>query len=159
DVEVQMTKRALMQDVGEQLKGRVQFESDVLPYLEWERLGAGGATLVPTRGLVDRVRTVKGEDEIAKIARAARVGDRAFEALTAETWVGRSEKQVAWRLRELVHAHGADEQSFDSIIASGPNGAHPHGHPTDRIIDTRTLVTVDWGVRLDGYVSDCTRTV
>src|SRR3954447_26108875 len=46
DVEVQMTKRALMRDVGEQLTGRVQFEADVLPYLEWERLGAGGAKLV-----------------------------------------------------------------------------------------------------------------
>jgi len=159
DVDVQLTKRTLMADLGERLKGRVQFEADVLPYLEWERLSAGRAKLVPTHGLVDGVRAVKEDEEIAKIRKAARIADRGFEALTAETFVGRSEKEIAWRLRELLHAHGADELSFDSIVASGPNGALPHAHPTERIVERGTLVTVDWGVRVDGYCSDCTRTV
>jgi Xaa-Pro aminopeptidase len=159
DVDVQMTKRAMMADVGERLKGRVQFEADVLPYVEWERLNAGDAELVATRGLVDGIRAVKDDEEIAKLAKAARIADRGFEALTAETFVGRSEREIAWRLRELLHAHGADELSFDSIVASGPNGALPHAHPTDRIVDRGTLVTIDWGVRVDGYCSDCTRTV
>jgi Xaa-Pro aminopeptidase len=159
-VDVQITKRALIADVGARLKGRrLQFEADVLPYRQWERLAAGGAKLVPTHGLVDEIRAVKDEQEIAKIRRACRIADRAFEALTAETFVGRTEKEVAWRLRELMHAHGADEQSFDTIVASGPRGAMPHAHPTDSIIETRTLVTVDFGVRVDGYCSDCTRTV
>ena len=158
-VEVELAKRSLMLDVGGRLTGRVQFEADVLPYLEWERLAAGKAELVPTHGLVDALRAVKDEEEIAKLRHAARIADRAFEALTAETWVGRSERELAWRLRELVHAHGADGAAFDSIVASGPNGAHPHIRPTDRIVDTRTLVTVDWGVRAEGYCSDCTRTV
>jgi Xaa-Pro aminopeptidase len=159
DVELVMTKRSLVADVGARLTGRIQFEADVLPYLEWERLGAGGAELVPTSGVVDEVRAVKEEEEVAALRRAARVADRAFEALTAETIVGRSEREIAWRLRELVHAHGADEQSFDSIVASGPNGALPHAHPTNQIVEPRWLVTVDWGVRVDGYCSDCTRTV
>ena len=158
DVEVVMTKRAMMRDIGERLKGKVQFEADVLPYLEWQRLSEGGAGLVPTRGLVDGVRAVKDDEEIAKLRRAARIADRALEALTAETWVGRTEKEIAWRLRELLHAHGADEQAFDAIVASGPNGALPHAHPTDRIVDRGTLVTIDWGARVDGYYSDCTRT-
>jgi Xaa-Pro aminopeptidase len=159
DVEVVMTKRAMMTDVGSRLDGRVQFEADVLPYLEWERLSAGGAELVPAHGLVDGVRAIKDDEEIAKIAKAARIADRGFEALTAETFVGRSEREIAWRLRELLHAHGADELSFDTIVASGENGALPHAHPTDRIVERGTLVTVDWGVRVDGYYSDCTRTV
>jgi Xaa-Pro aminopeptidase len=159
DVEVQMTKRALMADVGGRLEGRVQFEADVLPYAEWERLSSGNAELVPTQGLVDSLRAVKDEEEIAKIGKAARIADRGFEALTAETFVGRSEREIAWRLRELVHAHGADELSFDSIVASGANGALPHAHPTDRIVERGTLVTIDWGVRVEGYCSDCTRTV
>jgi Xaa-Pro aminopeptidase len=157
-VEAEMTKRALMRDIAERLSGRVQFEADVLPYLEWERLSAGRAELVPTHGVVDGLRAVKEEEEVAKLARAARIADRGLEALTAETWVGRSEREVAWRLHELVHAHGAEELAFESIVASGPNGAHPHGRPTDTIIERGTLVTVDWGVRADGYVSDCTRT-
>jgi Xaa-Pro aminopeptidase len=159
DVEVQMTKRSMMTDLGGRLKGRVQFEADVLPYLEWERLSAGAAELVPTEGLVDGIRAIKDADEVAKIAKAARIADRGFEALTAETFAGRSEREIAWRLRELLHAHGADELSFETIVASGENGALPHAHPTDRIVERGTLVTVDWGVRVDGYCSDCTRTV
>jgi Xaa-Pro aminopeptidase len=158
DVEVTMTKRALLHDVGGRLKGRVQFEADVLPYAEWARLAAGSAELVPVAGIVDSLRAVKDSEEIGKLHRAAKIADRGLEALTAETWIGRSEKELAWRLRELLHAHGADELSFDSIVASGRNGAHPHANPTDRIVEKGTLVTVDWGARVDGYCSDCTRT-
>jgi Xaa-Pro aminopeptidase len=157
-VEVELAKRALVADLGGRLKGTVQFEADALPYAEWERLGSGKAKPVPTTGIVAAARAVKEPEEVAKLQRACRIADRGLEALTAETWIGRSEKELAWRLRELLHAHGADELSFDSIVASGPNGALPHAHPTDRIVDRGTLVTVDWGVRVDGYCSDCTRT-
>jgi Xaa-Pro aminopeptidase len=157
-VEAKLTRRALMIDVGEDLAGRVQFEADVLPYLEWQRLDAGPATLVPTSGIVEGLRAVKEADELAAIGRAARIADRALEALTAETWVGRSERELAWRLRELTHAHGADDLAFDSIVAAAENGARPHADPTDAIVERGTLVTVDWGVRAGGYCSDCTRT-
>lgn len=159
DVELVVTKRALLRDLDGRLPPRVQFEADVLPYVQWQALSDGAAELVPSEGIVAELRAIKDDEEIAKIKRAARIADRGFEALTAETWVGRREKEIAWRLRELLHAHGADELAFDSIVASGPNGALPHAHPTDRIVETRMLVTVDWGVRVDGYCSDCTRTV
>lgn len=157
-VEVVMTKRTMMSDLADRLSGKVQFEADVLPYLEWQRLAGGKVELVPTRGIVDAVRAIKDEDEVKKLRKAARIADRALEALTAETWVGRSEREIAWRLRELAHAHGAQEQSFDSIVASGPRGSQPHAHPTDALVERGTLVTVDWGVRVEGYNSDCTRT-
>jgi Xaa-Pro aminopeptidase len=158
DVEAELTNRGLLADLGPRLRGTVQFEADVLPYAQWENLSAGKAKLVPASGVVESLRAVKDADEIAKLGRAARIADRALEALTAETWVGRSERELAWRLQELAHAHGADELSFETIVASGPNGAMPHARPTDRIVDGNTLVTVDWGVRVDGYCSDCTRT-
>ncbi len=157
-VDVEIAKRILLADVGGRLKGRVQFEADVLPYAEWERLAAGQAKLVPSSGIVEALRAVKEPQEVAKLLRACKIADRGLEALTAETWIGRTEKEVAWRLQELIHAHGADALSFDSIVASGPNGALPHAHPSDRIIEKGTLVTVDWGARVDGYSSDCTRT-
>jgi len=157
-VEAQITKRAMMAEIGSKLKGRVQFEADVLPYLEWERLNAGGAKLVATHGVVDDVRAVKDEEEVAKLQRAASIADRGLEALTAETWVGRSEREIAWRLRELLHAHGADGLAFESVVAAGTNGALPHADPTDQIVGRGMLVTIDWGVRADGYCSDCTRT-
>ena len=158
-VRVEMVKRDLLVEIGAELtSGRVQFEADVLPYLEWQRLGAGGAELVPTTGVVDALRAVKSEEEVAKLRRAARIADRVLEALTAETWVGRTEKQIAWRIRELAHAHGADDLSFDPIVASGANGSLPHAEPSDQLVERNTLVTIDWGVRADGYCSDCTRT-
>jgi Xaa-Pro aminopeptidase len=157
-VEVQVVKRAMMADVGARLRGRVQFEADVLPCLEWERLSTGRATLIPTHGIVDDVRAVKDAEEVATLRRAARIADRALEALTAETWVGRTERELAWRLQELVHAHGGDGLAFESIVASGPRGAQPHTDPTDALVEKGTLVTIDWGARVDGYNSDCTRT-
>jgi Xaa-Pro aminopeptidase len=158
-VEVELTKRSILSALSDQLSGRVQFEADALPYAQWQVLDEGGAELVPARGLVEELRAVKDEEELRRIRRAAKIADRGLEALTAETWVGRTEKAIAWRLRELLHAHGADELSFETIVASGENGALPHAHPTDRIVERGTLVTVDWGVRIDGYCSDCTRTV
>jgi Xaa-Pro aminopeptidase len=157
-VEAALARRELTRDVAGQLTGRVQFEADVLPYLEWERLASVDAELVPTRGLVDELRAVKEDEELAAIRRAARIADRALEALTAETWVGRTERELAWRLRELTHAHGADDFAFDPIVASGANGANPHGRPSDQLVERKTLVTVDWGVKSGGYCSDCTRT-
>jgi Xaa-Pro aminopeptidase len=159
EVEVVLTKRSIIVDLASKLSGRVQFEADVLSHQHWEQLGAGRVTPVPSAGIVAGLRAVKDDEELAAIGRAARVADRAFEALTAETWIGRSEKEVAWRLRELLHAHGADDTSFDAIVASGPNGARPHARPGDTIVEPRSLVVVDWGAIVDGYCSDCTRTV
>src|SRR5581483_5048384 len=88
DVEVQMTKRAVMSDLGESLSSRVQFEANVLPYLEWQRLDASGAELVPTQGIGAELRPVKDEEEIAKLRKTARTAKSPLEAMTAETWVG-----------------------------------------------------------------------
>jgi Xaa-Pro aminopeptidase len=113
---------------------------------------------MPTSGIIEALRAVKDEDEIDLIRRAALAADRAFEALTAETWIGRSERELAWRLHQLLHAHGADKLAFETAIAAGPNGAKPHAKPGDDIVPENTLVVADWGAEIDGYCSDCTRT-
>jgi Xaa-Pro aminopeptidase len=158
-VKAQQTKRALLADLAERLEGRLAFEADALPYTQVETLRGGGLELVPSSGLVEALRAVKESDEIDAIGRAARAAERAFEALTAETWAGRSERELAWRLRQLLHAHGVDQPSFDPIIATGANGSRPHAVPGDAIVGEDTLVVVDFGARVDGYCSDCTRTL
>ncbi len=158
-VEAVMSRRSLVHDLSERLEGRVGFEADALPFSQHALLAAGGAELVPTTGIVEALRAVKDAAEIEKIRHAALVAERAFEALTAETWIGRSEKEIAWRLHQLLHAHGADELAFDMAIACGPNGARPHAAPTDALVEDGTLVVADWGARVDGYCSDCTRTL
>ena len=158
-VEAVLAKRSLMRDLAERLSGRLAFEADALPYAQYEALGSDGLELVPTHGVVEALRAVKDEGEIATIRRAASAADRAFEALTAEAWIGHSERELAWRLHQLIHAHGADTIAFDTIVAGGLNSSKPHARPSDRIIDERTLVTVDFGAKVDGYNSDCTRTL
>jgi Xaa-Pro aminopeptidase len=158
-VEAVLAKRSLMIDLSTRLRGKIGFEADILPWSQMQVLGGHGLDLVPMQGAVEALRAVKDEDEVQAIARAARAAERAFEALTAETWIGRSERELAWRLRTLMHAHGVDHLGFDTAVAAGTNGSKPHGEPEDMIVDTRMLVTVDWGARLEGYRSDCTRTV
>ncbi len=158
-VEAVQTKRSLLTDLAGRLRGRLAFEADVLPYSQAETLRAGGLELVPTSGIVEALRAVKDEDQIELIRRAALAADRAFEALTAETWIGRSERELAWRLRQLLHAHGVDRLAFEIAIAAGPNGAKPHADPGDDIVPENTLVVADWGAQVEGYCSDCTRTL
>jgi Xaa-Pro aminopeptidase len=158
-VEAQQTKRLLLADVAGRLDGRIAFEADALPYAQVETLRNGGLELVPTSGLVEALRAVKDAGEIDALRRAARAAERAFEALTAETWVGHTERELAWRLRQLLHAHGVDHPSFDPVIAAGANGSKPHAEPGEAIVGENTLVVVDFGALVDGYCSDCTRTL
>jgi Xaa-Pro aminopeptidase len=157
-VEYVETARSLIADIGAAVGGRAGFEATHLTYDRYETLRDAGVELVPRGGVVEALRALKDEAEIDAIRQAAAVGDRALEALAAEPFVGRTEKQLAWRLQELLHEHGADDVAFESIVGSGPTGAQPHGRPTDRVVGRGELVVVDWGAKLGGYYSDCTRT-
>jgi Xaa-Pro aminopeptidase len=157
-VEVVESSRNLLASVAGQLEGEVGFEADAVTVAGLEALAKGRARLVPTRGIVERLRAVKDEQELAAIRRAAAVTDEAFARLADEPFIGRSERDLAWRMRELLHELGADAEAFDPIVASGPNGAVPHAEPGERRIGAGELVTVDAGGRVDGYCADCTRT-
>jgi Xaa-Pro aminopeptidase len=152
------TARSLIADLGAAVEGRAGFEAANLTYARWAVLRDAGVELVARDGLVEGLRAIKDAQEVEKIRHAAVVADRALEALAREPFAGRSEKEIAWRLQELLHAHGADDVAFETIVASGPNGALPHARPTDRIVNRGELVVVDWGARAGGYCSDCTRT-
>jgi Xaa-Pro aminopeptidase len=152
------TNRNLLADLAEQLRGRVAFEADSLTYAGYETLAGGGIELVPTRGVVERMRAVKEADELRAVRRAAEIGDAAFERLAQEPFVGRTEREVAWRMEQLLHDEGAQGLSFPVVVASGPTGATPHAHPGDRTIEAGETVVVDAGAVLEGYCSDCTRT-
>src|SRR5690242_9311264 len=97
------TKRALLWDLAERLSGRIGFEADAVSYSNWETLGSGSMEPVPRRGLVERLRAVKDDDELAAIKRACEITDRMFERLTEERFIGRREQDVAWRIEELFH--------------------------------------------------------
>jgi Xaa-Pro aminopeptidase len=139
---------------------RIGFEAEFLPYAQVERLRErlSPAVLVPL-GDVDRIRWIKDAGEIAAIARAAEIADAAFTRLLEALRPGVTEREAALELEIAVRRAGGERLAFDTVLASGPRGALPHGRATDRVMERGDLVTVDFGAVFDGYVSDCTRTV
>jgi Xaa-Pro aminopeptidase len=150
------TKRDLYQSLAELLSGRIGFEASSITYERHARLHAGGIGLVPTYGVVEELRTVKDDEELTTIGRAAAITSEALERFAEEGLVGRTERELAWRVEWLQRDLGADETW--SLIASGPNAAKPHTTPGDRKVEPAETVIVDMGCIVDGYYSDCTRT-
>lgn len=119
----------------------------------------GRRTLVGAGGIVEGLRETKDEREIEAVAAASQLADAALEQLLDGGLVGRTEREVALELETAMRRAGASAPSFSSIVASGAHGALPHAVPRDVAIERGSLVTIDWGAELDGYCSDCTRTV
>jgi Xaa-Pro aminopeptidase len=115
--------------------------------------------LVDTTGLVEQLRAVKQPEEVAAIRAAAALADVAFEQLIAGGLAGRNERELANALDFEMRRLGAQAPSFEPIVAGGANGALPHGRPKDETVRRGELVVIDWGAKLDGYCSDCTRTL
>ena len=115
--------------------------------------------LVGIEGVVERLRAVKEPDEVARIGEAAKLADDAFHAVLGGGLIGRTEREIAFALASEMRARGAARPSFDAIVAGGPHGALPHASPRDVEIGAGELVVIDWGGELDGYCSDCTRTL
>jgi Xaa-Pro aminopeptidase len=115
--------------------------------------------LAAAGSLVEALRAVKDPEELARIRAACELADDALREILAEGLVGRTETEVALALTFAQRRRGAEDVSFPPIVAAGPHGALPHAKPQDVVIPAGTLVVLDWGARLDGYCSDCTRTV
>ena len=157
-VRFEQTKRALLQDLADRLSGTVGFEADFVSYSGYETLRAGSMEPLPRRGLVEALRAVKDEDELATLKQACEITDRVFERLVEQQFTGRTEREVAWSIEQLFHDEGADSIAFETIVASGPNSARPHGRATDREIGRGETVIIDTGCTIRGYSSDYTRT-
>ncbi|MGA7157261.1 MAG: Xaa-Pro peptidase family protein [Acidobacteriaceae bacterium] len=114
--------------------------------------------LVATDGLVARIRQVKDEDEIARMRKAAALGCGLFGTVLQYIVAGAEEAQVAAQLEFLARLAGAEAMSFETIVASGERSALPHGRATSAKLPSHGFVTLDFGVVLDGYCSDMTRT-
>ena len=119
----------------------------------------GRVELVSAGGLVERLRAVKEPEEIEKIRVAARVADEALQTLLGQGLAGRTERELADALERMMRERGAERPSFDSIVAAGPHGALPHAKPRDVEVKPGDMVVIDWGAEVDGYCSDCTRTI
>ena len=114
--------------------------------------------LVPIGGTASQLRAVKEPDELAIIQRAIDLADIAMETVGARLRPGMTERDVSWQLEQCMREQGADALSFDTIVASGPNGAKAHHKPSERRLEMGDSVVIDMGALYDGYCSDITRT-
>jgi Xaa-Pro aminopeptidase len=142
--------------------GRLGLEADNVTWAQKRRYGADwfpDAQLVPTTGLVESLRLVKDAGEVARIEAACEMADAALAAVRHRLGEGPTEAEVALELEWQMRRLGAEAPSFETIVASGPNGAMPHHRAADRRIAEGDLVVLDFGALVDGYHSDMTRTV
>ncbi len=138
------------------------FEAAHLTVASFERLrelAGERVRLRGTRGLVEDQRAIKSPPEVERIRAATRLADAALERLLADGLVGRTEREAALALEMHMRELGAQRPSFETIVAAGGHGALPHAQPREVPIEPGQLVVIDWGAELDGYCSDCTRTV
>jgi Xaa-Pro aminopeptidase len=122
------------------------------------RLRRGFFSALPAP-LVEPLRGVKDEDELAMMAEAALAGCKLFEHILSFIRPGLKEVEVAAELEHRARLLGAEGMSFETIVASGVRSALPHGRATGARLPRRGFVTLDFGVILKGYCSDMSRTV
>lgn len=129
--------------------GEVMKLKEKCPVIDW----------VPAGEILNRLRAVKTEEELARIRRAEAIGDMAFQKILEELRPGMTELEVAARLEYHMREAGTAKNSFDTIVASGLHSAMPHAIPSEKKIEKGDFVTMDFGCIYEGYCSDMTRTV
>ncbi|SMC68791.1 Xaa-Pro aminopeptidase [Desulfocicer vacuolatum DSM 3385] len=143
----------------------IGLESDRLTHalytkIEKEAKNAGlQCRFQPEDTLLKNIRVQKDDSEIKAIKKALAIAETSFLELREMIHPGMTEKKAAWLLEKFMRQNGADALSFPVIAASGKNSALPHAIPGDRAFNTGEPLLFDFGVRLDGYCSDTTRTL
>jgi Xaa-Pro aminopeptidase len=142
--------------------GRVGLEAEHVSWAARDRYAESwfpDVELVPTAGLVEELRLVKDRGEVDRIRAACAIADDALADVRPRLLEGPTEREFGLELDTAMRWRGASDTSFETIVASGPNGAMPHARPGERTIDDGDLVVIDFGALVDGYCSDMTRTI
>ncbi len=123
-----------------------------------EMLEKTNIELVPLLDLVERMRAIKTKKEIELIKESVLLNEQVFQTIHKTITPGMTEIEVAWALEQTMRTIGAEEPSFETIVAFGSNAAKPHAVPTNRVLEDGEIVLIDMGLVLQGYCSDMTRT-
>ena len=142
--------------------GSVGYEDQSLRCSEFDRMKEAlpeKLQWIPLKGLVDKTRRIKSEEEIELIAKAEAIGDAAFLEILKILQPGMTELEAAAELEYQMRKAGAGGFSFDTIMASGKNSSMPHAVPSEKKLEEGDFITMDFGCTWKGYCSDMTRTV
>lgn len=152
--------KAVAEKVAELDLNRIGFEKDHVTYTQFEQYKESlDAELIPTSGIVEKLRLIKTDEEISILKDAVKIADDAFEHILGYIKPGVKEIDVSNELEFFMRKQGATSSSFDIIVASGYRSALPHGVASEKKIQSGELVTLDFGALYKGYCSDITRTV
>ena len=155
--EVESTLAALASKRGLR---RLAFEAHEMTVERRDALtSAGELEPRPLGRVVEDLRMVKDDAEIALLARACEITGAAFDQVAPQIVAGMTERELAVLIDRAMSDAGAEKPAFDTIVASGPNGAIPHHTPAGRPLAPGDMITIDCGARYRGYHADMTRTV
>lgn len=154
-------------EIQGQLKtiGSLAFEGQSLSFHTYQRLKKlmrSKGNLIsfrPTYQVVEELRAQKDRQEIEAISRALRITEEAFQEVLKILRPGKTEKEIAWQVKQWIHLKGGDDLAFEPIVAAGPNAALPHAEPSEREIRKGEPILFDFGSKWRGYCSDLSRTV
>jgi Xaa-Pro aminopeptidase len=142
----------------EQLEN-LAFEETYISFAEYSLLEEiTPCDLIPVAGMIEELREIKDEEEIAIIEKACSIADAAFKNILTLIKPGMTEIEIANQMDFYMRSLGASGVSFDTIVASGVRSAMPHGVASEKTIEKGDFVTLDFGCYYQGYVSDMTRT-
>jgi Xaa-Pro aminopeptidase len=108
---------------------------------------------------IKNIRAVKDLQELSLIREAIDLSTKSFLHMLERLKEGAIEREVALEMEFYMKKNGAEETGFDIIIASGKRSALPHGRASGKRIERGDFILVDFGLRVQGYHSDQTRTL
>lgn len=108
--------------------------------------------------ILKRVRAVKNGNQLKSIAKACKIAEKAYHTAIKDIKKGITERWLKERLESLMISFGAEETSFETIVAFGKNAAVPHHKTCDCVLEDNSVVLIDMGCKVNGYCSDITRT-
>ena len=167
DAHVLIVKGGLMRAAGEKLRSsrgrrRVAYSASQVTVAQRQALDKAAGNKVrwvDDGGLVEKLRAVKDQDELERMAAAAALISEAFNKVVRLIRAGASELELAAEIEYQIKQEGGSGPSFETIVASGPRSAWAHARPTAKPLRKSELVVLDQGAILRGYCSDMTRTV
>ena len=118
-----------------------------------------GMAFCPVNKAPEKLREIKDEAEIEKMAKACRITSEAFAYILGVIKEGMTEREIARALENHMVGNGAQDIAFHTIVAAGENGSLPHAIPGERRVRRGDMITMDFGAKVDGYCADMTRTV
>jgi len=164
DFDILISREYLFDELKEKnlIKGRkAGFEAKRITFFDYQKLLAfiPSENFIPVNDLIDKLVSVKDDEEIENIKKASEIGDKIFNEIIPMIKSGIEEIEISAEISYRIKKYGGEKDAFDPIVLSGTKSALPHGRPDKNRLKLGEFVLLDFGCVYNGYHSDMTRTV